>query len=90
MSAPFADYGGICAEDESAADVLANRAKEIAIQERVDFLELRHRDCKLHPGFIPKSLYVGFTCKLETDPEANFKKLPRDTRYMVRKDEKDG
>jgi FemAB-related protein (PEP-CTERM system-associated) len=90
MSTPFADYGGLCAADEESADLLVARAQEIAQAEKVDYLELRHRRCKLYPGFLPKSLYVGFTCDLGPDSDANLKKLPRDTRYMIRKADKAG
>ena len=90
MSTPFADYGGTCVQDEDSADALIERAKEIAIYEKVDFLELRHRHCQPHPEFLCKDLYVGFACDLERDPEAGLKKLPRDTRYMIRKAEKAG
>lgn len=90
ISSPFADYGGICAEDQESSDALLECAKQIAIYEKVDFLELRHRSYELQPGFIPKSLYVAFTRELSRDSETEFKKLPRDTRYMIRKSEKVG
>jgi len=88
MSSPFADYGGICAEDEESADALVERAKELATAERVDFLELRHRQAKPLPEFLHKDLYVGFSCELGLDAESLLKRLPRDTRYMIRKAEK--
>jgi len=90
MSSPFADYGGICAADQESATALLECAKQIALYEKVDYLELRHRSYDLQPGFIPQSLYVTFSCQLGHDPEAEFKKLPRDTRYMIRKGEKAG
>ena len=90
LSSPFADYGGICAEDQESSQALLECAKQIALYESVDYLELRHRSYDLQPGFIPKSLYVSFSCELCDDPDAEFKKLPRDTRYMVRKGEKAG
>lgn len=90
LSSPFADYGGICAGDEESSDALLECAKQIAQYEKVDYLELRHRSYELQAGFIPKSLYVAFSCELGDDPEAEFRKLPRDTRYMIRKGEKAG
>jgi FemAB-related protein (PEP-CTERM system-associated) len=90
MSTPFADYGGVCAEDNASAEALVKRAQELALEERVGFLELRQRVGKLHPGFISRDLYVGFTCDLNADLETNFNNLPRDTRYMIRKGEKAG
>jgi FemAB-related protein (PEP-CTERM system-associated) len=64
------------------------RARELAIEERVDFLELRHRQAEPFPDFLRKDLYVGFSCELGSDPEGLLKKIPRDTRYMIRKAEK--
>ncbi len=90
ISIPFADYGGVCAADQESADALIERAKEIAISERVDFLELRHRTSKPRAEFYFKDLYVGFTADLGASPEAMLAKLPRDTRYMIRKGEKAG
>jgi FemAB-related protein (PEP-CTERM system-associated) len=90
MSTPFADYGGICADDEESTNALIERAKEIAITERVDFLELRHREAPERKEFKRKDLYVGFSCDLDPNAEAQLKKLPRDTRYMIRKGEKAG
>jgi FemAB-related protein (PEP-CTERM system-associated) len=88
LSSPFADYGGVCAEDDESADALVERAREMAIEERVEFLELRHRRPKPLAEFLRKDLYVGFSCELGSDPEGLLKKLPRDTRYMIRKAEK--
>jgi FemAB-related protein (PEP-CTERM system-associated) len=90
MSSPFADYGGICAGDGESAAALLECAKQMAVYEEVDYLELRHRSYELQAGFIPQSLYVAFSCELGQDAEAEFRKLPRDTRYMIRKGEKAG
>ena len=90
ISTPFADYGGVCAVDEESANSLVERAKEIALTEKVDFLELRHRQAPARPEFRQKDLYVGFSCELNANTDALLKKLPRDTRYMIRKGEKAG
>jgi FemAB-related protein (PEP-CTERM system-associated) len=90
ISSPFADYGGVCAQDEESADALVSRARDIAIAEKVDFLELRHKTGKARPDFYFRDLYVGFEAALATDPEAQLKRLPRDTRYMIRKGTKAG
>ena len=90
ISIPFADYGGVCAEDEESADALVARSLEIGLAEKVDFVELRHRSEKLHPGFCIRDLYVSFATQLAAEPEAQLKLLPRDTRYMIRKAEKAG
>jgi FemAB-related protein (PEP-CTERM system-associated) len=90
ISTPFADYGGICAEDEDSADALVAHAVEIGVGERIDFLELRHRTGKSRPHFSVNDLYVSFTAELAREPETHLKRLPRDTRYMIRKGEKAG
>src|SRR5271165_5184416 len=90
ISTPFADYGGICVEDEESADALAAHAVETGVAEKIDFLELRHKTGKPRPKFHIKDLYVSFATELATEPEAQFKRLPRDTRYMIRKGEKAG
>jgi len=90
ISTPFADYGGVCAEDEESADALTMRAVETGATAKADFLELRHRMGKPRPKFYVKDLYVSFATDLASDPEAQLKRLPRDTRYMIRKGEKAG
>src|SRR5271166_6121852 len=90
ISTPFADYGGICAEDEESADALVAHAVEIGLAEKVDFLELRHKNGKPHPKFYIRDLYVSFATELAAESEAQLKRLPRDTRYMIRKGERAG
>ena len=89
-SAPFGAYGGICAADEVSANALLEHVKQFAIDHKSDYLELHQRNSPLFPDFHPNSLYVTFTTELSANMEANWKKLPRDTRYMVRKGEKAG
>jgi FemAB-related protein (PEP-CTERM system-associated) len=90
VSTPFADYGGVCAEDEESAGALVAHAVEMGVAEKADFLELRHRTAKSRPGFYVKDLYVSFATELAAEPDVQLKRLPRDTRYMVRKGEKAG
>ena len=90
ISTPFADYGGVCAEDEESADALVARAVEMGVAEKTDFLELRHRAGKSRPEFYVKDLYVSFATELAAEPEVQLNRLPRDTRYMIRKGEKAG
>ncbi len=90
LSVPFGVYGGICAEDPDSDRALLEHAKHIAESEKVQFLEFRNRDGGLYPGFHGNSLYATFTTDLPSDPEVILKRLPRDTRYMIRKAEKAG
>ena len=90
ISTPFADYGGVCAEDEESADALVAHAVEMGVTEKADFLELRHKVAEARPEFYVKDLYVSFAAELAAEPEVQLKGLPRDTRYMIRKGEKAG
>src|SRR5208283_16740 len=89
-SAPYSAYAGICAADEASEGVLLDHVKQVAIDEEADYLELHQRSSRLFPDFHHNPLYVTFTTELSANVEANLKKLPRDTRYMVRKGEKAG
>jgi FemAB-related protein (PEP-CTERM system-associated) len=89
-SVPFGVYAGICAEDAGVFSALLEHVKALAVEENVDFLELRSRKSDPLPGFHQNPLYVTFTTELLPNHEANLKKLPRDTRYMIRKAEKAG
>lgn len=90
FSTPMAVYGGICAADEESEKALLQYAKQLAADRGVQFLELRNPQGGIHPGFVPRTLYVTFGTELSADPQANLKRLPRDTRYMIRKAEKSG
>lgn len=90
ISSPFADYGGIMAADEASWNALVGRAMEIASEEKADFLELRQKMTIPQPGFYQRDLYVGFDTELAADTDAQLRKLPRDTRYMIRKGQKAG
>lgn len=90
ISVPLAAYGGICAEDAESENLLRNHVQQVAAEQQVDFLELRNRSGGLLPGFHSNSLYSTFRCPLSPDPQEILKRLPRDTRYMIRKAEKAG
>src|SRR5262249_4389114 len=89
-SVPYSAYAGICAADEESAKALLEHAKQFAVEQKSDYLELHQRKSPLFPEFHRNELYATFTTELSSNLEANFKKLPRDTRYMVRKGEKAG
>ena len=90
ISTPFAVYGGIAAGDQESYSALLQAVQALARERHVEYLELRNRDGELHPGFHSNSRSVTFTCDLSSDPETNLKRLPRDTRYMIRKGQKQG
>ena len=90
VSVPLAAYGGIVAEDAASEQALLEHSEGMARSAPVDYLELRHRDGGLLKEFHANPLYVTFNTQLFSDPEANFRRLPKDTRYMIRKAEKGG
>jgi FemAB-related protein (PEP-CTERM system-associated) len=90
LSVPFGVYAGICAEEEESRQRLLKHVMDLAHSEQVDYLELRNRKEESLPGFHPNTLYVTFTTALSPDAEANLKRLPKDTRYMIRKAQKGG
>jgi FemAB-related protein (PEP-CTERM system-associated) len=90
ISVPFGVYGGIVADDEAAGRALREAACHMAQREKVQFLELRER-MRLHgDGFTRKQLYVTFGGPIGGNPEDLFRQLPKDTRYMIRKSQKNG
>jgi FemAB-related protein (PEP-CTERM system-associated) len=90
VSVPLATYGGIVAKDEESEQALLDHSISMARSTPVDYLELRRRDGGLLNGFHANELYVSFTAPLFQDVQANLKRLPKDTRYMIRKAEKGG
>jgi FemAB-related protein (PEP-CTERM system-associated) len=90
ISSPFAVYGGICADNQAAEELLRQAACQMGRQERVEYVELRERRLPTQNGFLIKQLYVTFECALQPDPDAQFRQLPKDTRYMVRKGQRNG
>jgi FemAB-related protein (PEP-CTERM system-associated) len=90
ISVPFGVYGGICADNEEAAGLLRMEACDLARKENVQYLELREQRSTDYPGFLTKHLYVSFDRELPSDAGELLKSFPRDTRYMIRKAEKNG
>ncbi len=90
ISTPFAVYGGICASNREAWRALREAACRMAQEERVQYLELRERQAFSDPEFHTKRLYVTFGQKLPRTVDALLRGFPRDTRYMIRKGQKNG
>lgn len=90
ISAPYAVYGGPCADNEQMAARLRTAAREMADQESVQYLELREQWPIQDSGFKTKELYVTFDLELPRTADELQRGFPRDTRYMIRKAEKNG
>lgn len=84
VSLPFCVYGGIAARTEEAFVALDNRARELARQYKVDYLEYRHM-APYHPDRPTKHLYATFRKEIAKDVEDNLQAIPRKQRRMVRK-----
>src|SRR5262249_51047256 len=90
ISVPFGVYAGICASDAVSEQFLLRHMANFAREHGVEYMELRTRQGALYEGCHPISRYTTFTSPLSVDSEANLKRLPRDTRYMIRKAQKAG
>lgn len=90
ISTPFAVYGGVCASDADASIALRDFACRMAVEEGVNYLELREARHTFGDGFLTKELYVTFERPLTKDPEELIRSFPKDTRYMIRKAQKSG
>jgi FemAB-related protein (PEP-CTERM system-associated) len=90
ISTPHGIYGGICADDEEAGARLRLAACEMAREEQVQYLELRDQWPAEASGFLTKELYVAFDLQLPASRDELLKSFPRDTRYMIRKGQKNG
>jgi len=90
LSTPFAVYGGVCASDDRSAEVLRQTACEMARNESVQYLELREQLPGGDRDFEVKRLYVAFGQELPATAEQLLQGSPRDTRYMIRKAERNG
>jgi len=84
VSAPYAVYGGVCAEDEEAENLLFNEAFKIANETGAKYIELRNRNQGNHS--LPfNDIYVTFRAELPATKEECLKNLPKDARRGVRK-----
>jgi FemAB-related protein (PEP-CTERM system-associated) len=90
ISTPFAVYGGPCGDSVEVESALRSRAIEMARELDVQYLELREQKTILDTGLITKELYVTFDLELPRTADELQRIFPRDTRYMIRKAEKNG
>jgi FemAB-related protein (PEP-CTERM system-associated) len=84
ISAPFCVYGGAVARSAEDRAALEERARALAGELRVDYLELRNRRAS-EGSWQGKELYVTFRKRIAADDEQNMKAVPRKQRAMIRK-----
>ena len=88
VSAPQAVYGGVCADDAAASQAHVERAKALATDMKVRYLELRN--CLPCHDLPTKDLYVTFRREIFNDSEKNMAAIPRKQRRMIRQGDKHG
>jgi FemAB-related protein (PEP-CTERM system-associated) len=84
ISMPFCVYGGVLASDSAASAALEDAALQLGRQLDVGSIEYRNQ-CKTHPDWPTKDLYVTFRKEIDPDPDINLKAIPRKQRAVVRK-----
>jgi len=90
ISSPFAVYGGILAQSDEARHALYERVKEIGIENKVEYIELRNAFPDQCVGAPNVSRYVTFSKELYGDEAALLASLPGKTRNKARKALKEG
>jgi FemAB-related protein (PEP-CTERM system-associated) len=90
VSSPLAVYGGICSDDRDSYFALLTAGSELANRLNVKYLEMRNATERFHSNLPNRDLYVTFTQNLTPGAERLLQRLPRDTRYMIRKSMKAG
>lgn len=88
-SMPFLDYGGICADDASAAQALLDHALGLMKQLKSGSMELRQCDPIIQIG-ATRLDKVSMILDLRPGSEAIWRSLPAKVRNQVRKAEKSG
>jgi FemAB-related protein (PEP-CTERM system-associated) len=85
VSMPLAVYGGICSDDHDSHSQLLAASEKLARDLDVKYVEMRNRTEPFPTDLPGRDLYVTFTQDLTPGPDKLLQRLPRDTRYMVRK-----
>jgi FemAB-related protein (PEP-CTERM system-associated) len=88
VSTPAAIYGGVLADDAATRAALLAKAKQLAVELQVDYLELRDAwagereptDADLRS----RDLYVTFERPIGGDEESLLSSYPKKIRYMIR------
>lgn len=83
-SLPFCVYGGIVADNGTAAQLLRESACDLASAMKVGALELRNREIS-SAAWPVKDLYYTFRKPIDSSEEINLKAIPNRQRAMVRK-----
>ena len=90
VSLPLAVYGGICSTEPDSYFGLLKAGNDLANRLGVKYLEMRNRIEPFATSLPGRDLYITFTQDLSPGPDRLLQRLPRDTRYAVRKSLKAG
>jgi FemAB-related protein (PEP-CTERM system-associated) len=90
ISTPFAVYGGPLADTPEDAASLRAEACRMGLEQGVQHVEFREPWPTEAPGLRTKDLYVTFEQELPQEIDKLMAGFPRDTRYMIRKAQKNG
>lgn len=89
VSTPYAIYSGILAESEIVERELLNFAKQLAVDEKVSFLEIREKETKNHSyssEFVEAKKVYNFSLDISSNIEEVWKKLPKSSvRWGIKK-----
>ncbi len=85
VSLPFYVYGGIIASSDAAHLALTEKAKSLAHELDVDFLEFRNINRQFSDWPAKTDLYARFRKEIAPDVEQNLQNIPRKQRAVVRK-----
>ncbi|MEH0023170.1 MAG: FemAB family XrtA/PEP-CTERM system-associated protein [Desulfobacter sp.] len=88
ISVPFAEIGGILADDTAVASGLLETVSLLSQNQRAACVELRNTTAM--PALGTKDLYYNFSKEIFPDHDENLKAIPRKSRAMVRKAIKNG
>lgn len=91
VSLPYVNLAGVVADDEQAAVALVDRAVELADQEDVRYLQLRHEKELQHPALTEKlTSKVHMRLSLPATSELLWKQFTPKVRNQIRKGENQG
>lgn len=91
ISNPFLSYGGICADDETTKNNLILKAQEIAVQNHVEYIEIRQLATSVADNLPTKNDFVTMFLRLNMDEEFVWKNtLTTKVRNQIRKAIKSG
>jgi FemAB-related protein (PEP-CTERM system-associated) len=100
ISIPVGIYGGVVSRNEKTAMLLLRKAQELAHEYRAGHLEIRGNPYRESEAFCDdlnnefrfkrKDHHVTFIREIDAKDEANFARIPRKQRRMIRQAQKNG